>query len=419
MPVTIVGHRSFDEAIARARRTPITGHSMLDTRPGDGTPSDAELRGYLSDALAALELAETMPGVLSSAEHQLASLMQSRLAEHPDDITVTTRAAPGDGLEVRFDQGDLFGWFQSLFEWWRGIRPEPWLTAPDTPEPFGNGRRARVALLSDWGTGLYGAPVSAASIARDGGYDLLMHLGDVYYSGTRQEVQHRFLDVWPRVSGATSRALNSNHEMYTGGEGLFRLTLPEFGQAATYCALQTADWLLVGLDSAYADHDLYGRQVSWLEQLLERSGDRRVVLFSHHPPFSLFDRQGPVLVERLAQVLEARRVFAWYWGHEHRCVLYDRHPVWQVLGRSIGNGGYPAYRDRLGRYDRRDEVWRRVPGRNLVPGALVLDWPNSDVPGHEERYGAHGYVTLELDGPRLQEDVHLADGTVVRSERLT
>ena len=33
-----------------------------------------------------------------------------------------------------------------------------------------------------------------------------------------------------------------------------------------------------------------------------------------------------------------KKIFAWYWGHEHRCALYDQHPKWGVFGRCIGNG---------------------------------------------------------------------------------
>ena len=81
-----------------------------------------------------------------------------------------------------------------------------------------------------------------------------------------------------------------------GGEGYFKVLLPAFGQAASYFALQNDHWILVGLDSAYEDHDLAGNQVAWLEQIVQRAGDRKVVVFSHHQPYSLFDSQGPKLV---------------------------------------------------------------------------------------------------------------------------
>jgi hypothetical protein len=417
---TIVSYASFDRALGQGGSgSPAESRTFLESSEGD--LNDAELRTHLTQALSQLEYAQSRPGVLSETRDQLASLMQSYMAENPDEIRITTEPAVAGGFEVKYDEGDLLGWFRSVFTWWRRIRPERWLAASDVPEAVGGGERLRVALLGDWGTGLYGAPVSARSIEHDArGYDLLLHLGDVYYSGTEKEVQELFLDRWPKVPGAVSRALNSNHEMYSGGVGLFRRTLPTFGQQATHFAAQTNHWLLVGLDSAYAEHDLARDQARWLERLLANAEDRQLVLFSHHQPFSLLESQGPKLVTKLARVLEQRRVFAWYWGHEHRCVLYDRDPVWRMLGRCVGHGGFPGFRDKLGHFpvEDGDARWRRLPGKNLVPGGIVLDAPNSYIEGHEEEYGAHGYVSLEFDGPHLAETVHLPDGTKLREREL-
>ncbi|MGE0451626.1 MAG: hypothetical protein AB7Q29_18780, partial [Vicinamibacterales bacterium] len=172
------------------------------------------------------------------------------------------------------------------------------------------------------------------------------------------------------------------------------------------------------LDTAYEDHDLAQDQAAWLQRLIDGAGSRKVVLVSHHQPFSLQDSQGPKLVAKLGNLLGRRRIFAWYWGHEHRCVLYDPHPAWGVLGRCVGHGGYPYFRDRLEALPVVDGTWRRMEGKNLVPGALVLDAPNKYVAGEEEKYGANGYVTLEFDGPGLQEIVHDPDGTELRRARL-
>jgi Calcineurin-like phosphoesterase len=409
----IVTYRCFEKALAEVFSQPLSvpsGPESIDDRL-----TDAEVRAYLTEALDHLRSAPSRPGVLIAPDEQLASLLQSRLAEHCEEISVIAEPAPAGGLEVKYDKGDIHGWFRSVFTWWRQIKPEPWRTAPDAAERVG-GSRLRAALLADWGTGLYGAPVSARSIKKDPvGYDLLVHLGDVYYSGTEKEVQENFLDCWPDVPGAVSRAVNSNHEMYSGGVGLFRRTLPAFGQQATYFALQTDHWLLVGLDTAYSQHDLAGKQVEWLGRVLAAAGNRKLILFSHHQPFSLLDRQGPKLVAKLGEFLDRRQVFAWYWGHEHRCIVYDRHPVWHLLGRCVGNGGFPAFRDQMAQFpsENGDERWRRLPPCALVPGGIMLDAPNMYVSGHEQEYGAHGYVSLEFEGPHLAETIHLANGTKV------
>ena len=83
-------------------------------------------------------------------------------------------------------------------------------------EPFPDS--GRIAVLGDWGTGLYGAPVIAKSIRKDPDpFAMLLHLGDTYYSGTEGEVKQRFLDLWPQRTDAVNRAINSNHDMYSGG----------------------------------------------------------------------------------------------------------------------------------------------------------------------------------------------------------
>src|SRR5262249_41112896 len=158
--------------------------------------------------------------------------------------------------------------------------------------------RLRLAMLGDWGTGLYGARPCAQSIEwSPRPPNVLLHLGDVYYAGTEREVEERFLGPWPRVPGALSRAVNSNHEMYSGGNAYFRQPLPTFQQRSSCFALQNDRWLLLGLDSAYEGNDWEGGhlstdQVVWISRLIEASGGRKVILFSHHQPFSLFEDQG-------------------------------------------------------------------------------------------------------------------------------
>lgn len=419
---SIVTYRSLGHAFERPAPHRLTERSAFEST--EDPAEETAMRAQLSAALAALEVetARQGPGVIAAVQNQFASLIQSRMLEEPPpgDPTSMSSASSQSAFEVKYDEQDILGWIGSVFTWWKKITPEPWRTAPDAPDPIGRGRHLRLAMMADWGTGLYGAPVCARSIEADTKpLDLLLHLGDVYYSGTQHEVRTRFLDKWPKRPDALSRACNANHEMYTGGEGYFRVLLPAFAQPASYFAMQNDDWLLAGLDSAYEDHDLAGAQVDWLERLVRSAGERKVVLFTHHQPYSLFDSQGPKLVARLGRLLAERKIFAWYWGHEHRCVLYDAHPAWGLLGRCIGHGGYPYFRDRLTHLPAAEgTVWRRLESKNLVPGALILDAPNPYVEGEEDKYGANGYVTLDFDERRLHETIHAPDGTVVRERQL-
>ncbi len=175
-------------------------------------------------------------------------------------------------------------------------------------------------MASDWGTGLYGAPKIAEQMRTIGGFELLMHLGDVYYSGTEDEVQERFLNVWPTTAGKRTVAVNSNHEMYSGGFGYYALALPAIGQKSSYLAFENAHWLLVVLDTAYVDHDMDNEQVAWLNLVIKQSTAanggkaKKLVLFSHQQLFSRLGKQGPKLDAALRHLLDAKAIKAWYLG---------------------------------------------------------------------------------------------------------
>ncbi|MEP7153020.1 MAG: metallophosphoesterase [Nitrospira sp.] len=378
----------------------------------------ARMLAGLGAALKRLEKEDKNPGVLISPDHKVAALLQTFLAERANEKG-KFEELPMGGKEAKFDSNDWLGWAGSFFSWWRKIQPHDWLAAAPIPEPIPNAMR--VAMLGDWGTGLYGAPACSKSIEQDPKpYQLAVHLGDVYYSGNENEVQERFIDLWPKNNVITNRALNSNHEMYTGGHAYFNLTLKKFGQSASYFAFQNDHWVLVGLDSAYKDHDLTQDQVAWLRNIIQNAADRKIILMSHHQPISRFDSQGPNLVEKLGEFLNAKRIFAWYWGHEHRCLFYDKHPAWDMYGRTVGHGGFPYFRDNLNGVpaEAGQPNWFRLGASNMVPGGLVLDAPNKYIKHHEAEYGPNGYVSLEFDGAKLNEIVQEPDGTIIFDRQL-
>jgi len=381
----------------------------------------AEAMEQLSKAMKAMEDAEHVPGVLAAPDDGFASFLQSVLAKRSAASNKTAPAATG-GLEAQFDEHDVLGWAKSLLTWFKGLQPHQWQTAPASADAIPN--TSRVAVLGDWGSGLYGAPVCASSIQNDvKDYQVLLHLGDVYYSGTNDEIKDRFLGLWPKKPGAINRACNANHEMYTGGYGYFDLILKQFNQPASYFALQNDHWLLVGLDSAYKEWELVNDQVAWLTNLVASAGDRRVVLFSHHQLFSWADKAQTKMQSQLAELLNNKKIFAWYWGHEHRCVIYDQHPVWDIYGRCIGHSGYPYFRDKFKEGETvqsgpQGSSWRKVETKNMVPGALILEGPNPYIPGHADEYGPNGYVTLELDGEHLKEIVQMPDSSIAYEKQL-
>ena len=363
------------------------------------------------------ETAKTSAGVLITVRDRDTSLLQSQIAEGPQ----TGPPLPAGGIEAQFGQGiaggDAWGWIRSLFDHIDQTKWHPIIRPPD--DKAGTLADAgSVAVVGDWGTNLYGAPASAASIKQTGGYELLLHLGDIYYSGTKTEVKQRFLDAWPTSAGKVSRALNGNHEMYSGGFAYFDDILPQFKQASSYFALQNTHWLLVGLDTAHTDHDLDANQVAWLKSVVQKAGQRKLILFSHHQPFSRLDNQGPKLQAALVDLFQKKVITAWYWGHEHNCIIYDKHDQSGLLGRCIGHGGIPAPR-KTEVMDAPDDrhlngvAWKRLSADADAPSCLVLDGPNPLVKNEEQKFGPHGYLTLAFDGPKLIERVHLPDGTEI------
>jgi hypothetical protein len=288
----VVTYRQIREAVqADHERSMEAARDAAAASAPDDPLAQARFLAGLNAALAELEAAEDDPEVMSTPRHPMASQLQSFIAEQARAGNTSQPPAPlPEGLEVKFDNNDWLGWMGSFFTWWRKIHPHA-LVAGD-PAAASIPNAYRVALISDWGTGLYGAPFSAKSIDADNdprGYQLLLHLGDVYYSGTEGEIKDRFLADWPARGGAISRTLNGNHEMYTGGQAYFDVALKRFNQAASYFALRNDFWTLVCLDTAYAEHDLADPQRAWLDQVLATNTSQRVIFFSHHQPFSLLD----------------------------------------------------------------------------------------------------------------------------------
>ncbi len=225
------------------------------------------------------------------------------------------------------------------------------------PVPAG----ATIALFGDWGTGTQAATDVLQEI-RGFNPDILMHLGDVYYSGTQEEMQERFLDVCDSVFGSSMPArfsLSGNHDMYSGGDGYYWL-VGQLGQVASYFAIQNNDWLFIGMDTGVHDYKplqfgggstfLVPSEADWVNDLVANKGNRKVVLFSHHPLFSAFD---PISGSSVNSVLQSQlqasipEVTAWFWGHEHRLAIYD---PFQGLarGRCLGHAAVPVFADASG-----------------------------------------------------------------------
>src|SRR6478609_6808201 len=265
--------KQFAAAIEKALAEQATG-SPYEVDEPDPTTRDAI--SELKSAVRAIEDLDAGDGVLFVPDNRTAALLMSFVAERQADAEV-----PPTVFETQLAHNDLAGWVtQFAPAWLRGRFSKRPFVAPSLHVlPVAN--QFRLAVLGDWGSGLYGAPVSAATIeATVPRFDSVLHLGDVYYAGTEKEVTERFLNLWPNIPQATSWALNSNHEMFSGGVGYFGKTLkdPRFSaQAGSSCFAWENDYFVfLGLDTAYENHSLGLEQIAWIEERASARSHKRL-----------------------------------------------------------------------------------------------------------------------------------------------
>jgi hypothetical protein len=328
-------------------------------------------------------------------EDQVLSLVQSAIDEFMPEESLPT-AGPFDPS----DPGWLSVAFEKLKALFRGKHKFISHTSLNSFQQQLPGQ-ATVALFSDWGTGEETARRVMRQIALQNPTHAI-HLGDVYYSGTEKEIQRRFLDIidaeGPPPAACTYLALNSNHEMYSGGHAYFELTLKtRFHQEASYFNLRNAHWQLMGLDSGYEDHGLQDPQQEWLAAQLAASGPRNILL-THHQLFSPFESRA--FDRKLHRKLEPLlgRVFAWFWGHEHRTIVYGKHKG--IHARCIGHGAIP------------EDVPYGPPKFSDVPILQIDERPGPDGDN------MHGFALLRFDGDRLNVSYIDELGTTWFSEDL-
>jgi len=276
--------------------------------------------------------------------------------------------------------------------------------------------KCRVALLADWGTGNDAARLLLKQIAAKKP-DVVIHLGDVYYSGTEHEYQNYFYKIWQptfgieKVSwGAKPAAptipatftLAGNHDMYSGGQAYYT-TIDMLGQPASYFCLRNDDWQFLAMDTGLNNSDpvenptppfLESTEVDWIKDKVANANGRKTVLLSHHQLFSHFETiaggtTNQSLLGQLSAILPD--VTAWFWGHEHNLVIYERFQG--ILARCIGFGGFPVTAREL-----------ETPLSKEVPIEQVALSPEQN-----DNLLQHGYVLLDLDGKSAQATYYQFD----------
>ena len=370
-----VGERRGEETelsqLSANERTEIL-EALRDAQRSEAAESSGQ-KGYDAGSQRRGESLRAMDDVSFFSHSPVVSNIQSAIEEHFDKdqsgrvVEESRRRGEAEGglpttnrrLVGPFEPGDI-RWISALAA--IGIRlfrhKIPFPERPIAEAPMRIKKNARLILVGDWGTGLPRAQNIANEIgnvlkagAKDGLEQHVIHLGDVYYSGWKREYQKHFLKWWPvdneRFEQIGSWALNGNHDMYSGGHDYFGVALADqrfkrWQQGKSYFAMENENWRVLGLDSAYEDFDLCDLQHDWVKKHLSSAGKQKLLFLTHHQPFSAYEPGSHALEGTVSRLLAGRELTAWFWGHEHRCVLY--HPnAGTKFGRCIGHGGVPVY----------------------------------------------------------------------------
>jgi len=372
------------EALFRARAAGQTVEGLGEITPQAAALLARELKRAHDWAISPSGQAEEADELLGDDDYvshdPVISLVQAAIDEHEDD-----KKEKHAGKSLPQIIADLLGI--------RTRNQVPFIPPPSNDAfTFDLPDTCRVVLVGDWGTAKDRARRVARAIAQTRP-DHIIHLGDVYPSGTRTRVRKRFLDVWKEEVGDGPRywAMNGNHEMNAGGEGYFGVVLPEWKQAASFFCLRNEHWKLIALDTAYQEHDLEGTQLPWLMHQLGEGAGNNIVL-SHHQPFSVVDTRPHENRNKLFTHVEPAvgtgRIFGWFCGHEHRCLSYARTPEWGNYHlRVIGHGG------------KRIRIVEDDDIRPELGPPLLRRWnvPRPDKPGR----GMNGFALLQFDGAEL------------------
>jgi len=271
------------------------------------------------------------------------------------------------------------------------------------------GDALKIAFVADWATGTKLAKNVMRCIGEQKP-DVVIHLGDVYYSGTKDEMRDHFLSIVREYLPAETRVFNlaGNHDLYAGGEGYYWL-IDELGQPASYFCLRNEHWqiLAIGappevgepLSSQYKVPPIDPQEAEWHRHKLDTADGRKTVMLSH---YQLFTASGniartpenkpmavnPVLLEAFDGHLGD--IDVWMWGHEHNLAAFDPY-IGLERGRCIGSGAMPVAL-----------MWKPYETLDTLALPDGVDGPpimNPDVRlGDDGDHYHHAFAVLEVNG---------------------
>src|ERR1051325_5616249 len=302
-------------------------------------------------------------------------------ADHGPGVTAAAAAAEGLSLTQMFtifrdySTADLLGWAQCAIAYAKYLAQGSGAPMYVTPASMSFGvldyrlpETAKVVLLGDWGSNMTDNVAMLGEALKKFRPDAVLHLGDVYYSGTQFECTRNVLNVMDKlvhtlgIKRPAFFTIPGNHEYYCGGAGFYDMIgkindgIPGARQQASYFCLRTANntWQFLGMDTGYGDHipgspvgpSLQQPEVVWHQDKL-KNFKGSTILLSHHQLFSANSEinknsQQPYLNQALLSTFGAYfdRVPAWFWGHEHNLVLFKDNQFGLKKGRLVGCSAY-------------------------------------------------------------------------------
>lgn len=334
----------FNNPMIQAAAKAALAHVQAGLNPATATsaaPAPAALQGVDKCAHAALQVALDRLAGNATAAIQDAAVLQQFGGCDPAWADCITEFVAHYAFTKHAD---------TPYRKWRGLSDFVMDDLPDT---------CTIGIIGDWGTSDHRAQQLLLNLAQHN-VDLLLHLGDIYYSCSTMEATAFYENVVRAFAGKPLPrilTLCGNHDMYSGGAPYYAL-LDRLHQPASYFCLRNAHWQFLAMDTGYNDFDplqvqagttwVQDDEMEWHIDKLRSAAGRRSVLLSHHQPFSINSALAGkwAVNDRLLSpfVPWLNDIALWFWGHEHNQSLYE--PFRGVQrGRCIGASAIPTQKD--------------------------------------------------------------------------
>jgi hypothetical protein len=182
-----------------------------------------------------------------------------------------------------------------------------------------------------------------------------------------------------------------NHDMYRGGHDYYGTALADSRFAKqnhkSVFALRNANWQFLGIDTTYDDKQISNGQLKWIEDHLDTADNRRTAMLSHHPLWSAYrPHAGEELRQQIGPMLKGGQIDAWFWGHEHRCLVYKPRDGVNFTS-CVGHGGIPSY--------------LIAAQKKPYPPDLQYDYREHHGNGIEP-WNTFGFAVIDLDGRKMR-----------------